>query len=396
MTSLAILGGAPAFPEGLPITRPAIPSLERVVRRLEKPFASGLLTNGANVRELEATAAERLGVAHVIAVSCCTAGLMLATRALCSPLDGAAPARGGVAVLPSFTFSASGHALAWNGLDLRFGECDADTFQADTPDLADRLDGASLLCATHIFGAPCDVEGLEAAAAAASVPLLFDAAHGFGATHAGRPVGGFGDVEVFSMSPTKVVVAGEGGLVATDRADVAESVRIGRDYGNPGDYDTRFVGLNARMSELHAAVALESLADLDENLALRQAVADRYRRGLAGVPGIRCQEIGSGDTSTYKDFTIAVDAAAFGTTRDRLRHALAADGIDSRCYFDPPLHRQQSYAHVKAGPLPRTEALASQVLSLPVYPSLTPGDVDRVAEVIAAVQANAPSVGAVA
>jgi len=387
LTSLAILGGAPAFPDGLPITRPAIPSLERVVRRLEKPFATGMLTNGANVRELEEAAADRLGVAHVVAVSCCTAGLMLATRAL---------GVSGAAVLPSFTFSASGHALAWNGLDLRFGECDADTFQADTPDLAGRLDGASLLCATHIFGAPCDVEGLEAAAAAASVPLLFDAAHGFGATRAGRPVGGFGDVEVFSMSPTKVVVAGEGGLVATDRDDVAESVRIGRDYGNPGDYDTRFVGLNARMSELHAAVALESLADLDENLALRQAVADRYRKGLAGVPGIRCQEIGSGDTSTYKDFTIAVDAAAFGSTRDRLKQALRADGIDSRCYFDPPLHRQQSYAHVRGGPLPATETLAGQVLSLPVYPSLTHEDVDRVAQVIAAVQANAPAVEAVA
>lgn len=383
MTSLAILGGAPAFPDGLPITRPAIPSLERVTRRLEGPFATGMLTNGVNVRELEEAAAHRLGVEHVVAVSCCTAGLMLATRALRVQ---------GVAVLPSFTFSASGHALAWNGLDLRFGECDTTTFQADTSDLAARLDGASLLSATHIFGAPCDVEGLQTVATTAAVPLLFDAAHAFGATHLGRPLGGFGDVEVFSLSPTKVVVAGEGGLVATNRDDVAESVRIGRDYGNPGDYDTRFVGLNARMSELHAAVALESLADLDENLKRRQAVAARYRLGLDGVPGISCQRIEDGNTSTYKDFTIAVDPVVFGTARDQLKRALRADGIDSRSYFDPPLHRQQSYAHLAAPPLPRTEDLASRVVSLPVYPSLALVDVDRVVEVITAVQAQAPAV----
>lgn len=386
MATPAILGGSPAFPDGLPITRPSIPSLERVTRRLEEPFATGMLTNSANVRELEAAAADRLGVAHVVAVSCCTAGLMLAVRAL--QVEGAA-------VLPSFTFSASGHALAWNGLDLRFGECDPASFQADTADLANRLDGAGLLCSTHIFGAPCDVEGLEAAAATASVPLLLDAAHGFGATRQGRPIGGFGDVEVFSLSPTKVVVAGEGGLVATNREDVAASVRMGRDYGNPGDYDTRFVGLNARMSELHAAVALESLADLDENLVHRQAVAGRYRFGLDAIPGVRCQRVEAGDTSTYKDFTVAIDPGAFGTTRNQLRRALRADGIDTRAYFDPPLHRQRSYAHLTGGALPKTEDLASRVVSLPVYPSLALADVDRVVEVIGAVQAEASAVGAV-
>ena len=383
MRTLAVLGAAPAFPAGLPITRPAIPSLDRVVPRMEAAFASGMLTNGANVRELEAAAASRLGVRHVVAVSCCTAGLMLATKAL-SPK--------GDAVLPSFTFSASGHALAWNGLGLRFGECDLSTFQADADDLAGRLEGAGLLCATHVFGAPCDVEALEAVAGVAGVPLLLDAAHAFGATRRGRPVGGSGDVEVFSMSPTKVVVAGEGGLVATNRDDIAESVRIGRDYGNPGDYDTRFVGLNARMSELHAAVALESLADLDENLALRAAVAERYRAGLEDVPGIACQVLGDGDTSTYKDFTITVEPAAFGASRDQLRRALSADGIDTRCYFDPPLHRQKAYASVVNGPLPGTDELASRVLSLPVYPSLRLGDVDAVVEVIAAAQAAGPAI----
>src|SRR5207344_2998751 len=118
----------------------------------------------------------------------------------------------------------------------------------------------------------------------------------------GRPLGSFGDAEVFSLSPTKPVVAGEGGLVATNRDDVAEFVRLGRDYGNPGDYDTRFVGLNARMSELHAAIGLESLAGLDARLATRRHIVDRYRHGLAELPGVVAQRVEPGDSSTFKDF----------------------------------------------------------------------------------------------
>ena len=128
-------------------------------------------------------------------------------------------------------------------------------------------------------------------AAAHGIPVVFDAAHAHGARRRGRRVGGLGDAEVFSMTPTKLVIAGEGGLVATNRADVAAAVRIGRDYGNPGDYDTRFVGLNARLSEMHAATALESLADLDENLARAEGRSWRAlsRRTESRCPASTCR-----------------------------------------------------------------------------------------------------------
>src|SRR5690606_9641674 len=123
------------------------------------------------------------------------------------------------------------------------------------------------------------------------LPVVFDAAHGFGATRRGRPLGSFGDAEVFSLSPTKPMTAGEGGIVAMRDGALAEQVRLGVDYGNPGDYDTRFAGLNARMSELHAAVGLESLRELDEHLAVRRDLAARYRAALAGIPGITPQAV---------------------------------------------------------------------------------------------------------
>ena len=177
-------------------------------------------------------------------------------------------------------------------------------------------------------------------AAAFDVPVLFDAAHALGAVAGGTPVGGFGAAEVFSLTPTKVLVAGEGGLVATNDDALADRIRIGRDYGNPGNYDTQFVGLNARMSEFHAAMALESLRKFAGSLERRRYLAGLYRTHLEEIPGIGFQEVPAGDVSTFKDFTITVDPEQFGLTRDGLAHALKAEGIDTRKYFDPPVHRQ--------------------------------------------------------
>jgi dTDP-4-amino-4,6-dideoxygalactose transaminase len=381
VTGLAVLGGTPAFaPNGLPFVQPSVPPLDDVMRRLRPSYDAGRLTNGRLVADLERVTAKRLGVQHVVAVASCTAGLMLALRALRPE---------GSVLLPSFTFSASAHAVAWNGLDIEFAECRPESFQLDTADAARRLQGAGTVLATHVFGAPCRPFELEKLTEHAGIPLVFDAAHAFGATSSGRPVGGFGSVEVFSMTPTKPLVAGEGGLVATDLEDVAEIVRIGRDYGNPGDYDTRFVGLNARMSELHAAVALESLERFDEHLVVRRALAERYTAGLAAIPGLRVQQVDNGDHSTWKDFTIAVDDE-YGVSRDALRSALVAEGVDTRCYFDPPVHRQRAYAASVTPALPVTDDTARRVLSLPIYPGLGLETIDTILELLSAVPREAP------
>ena len=290
-------------------------------------------------------------------------------------------------VVPSFTFSASAHAAAWAGATPVFCECDPTTFQADAADVA-RRDGDVVLI-THVFGAPAPVDALTGQGR----PLVFDAAHALGAIRAGTPVGGFGDAEVFSLTPTKPLVAGEGGLVATRRDDIARFVRIGREYGNPGSYDTEFPGLNARLSELHAALALEGLETLDEHLALRTALAARYAAGLADVPGVRFQAVDPADVSTHKDLTIAIDPDQFGLDRDALVLALRADGIDTRNYFHPPIHRQQAYRDV-AATLPVTDDVASRVVSLPMFGRLALTDVDLVCEVIAAAQARADEIRA--
>jgi dTDP-4-amino-4,6-dideoxygalactose transaminase len=384
VTDLALLGGTPALPDGVPFVRPALPPLASVSERLAPSYDRGILTNGPLAAELEVQAAERLGVRHVVSVASCTAGLMLAIRVL-DP-DGAV-------LLPSFTFSASAHAVLWNARRPVFAECDPTSFQLDVADAKARIDGVGLVMATHVFGAPCAPDAVEDLAASAGVPVLFDAAHGFGALHGDRPVGGFGDVEVFSMTPTKPLVAGEGGLVATNRDDIADGVRIGRDYANPGDYDTRFAGLNARLSELHAAVALESLREFDRSLARRREIAQRYIDGVSAVPGIEAQRVEPSDTSTWKDFTINVERDAFGVDRDALASVLRSEGIGTRNYFDPPVHRQTAYGRYTTD-LPVTDSVAARVVSLPIYPMLADETVDAIVAVIARVHDRAPDVRA--
>ncbi len=382
----ALLGGEPAFADGLPFFRPAKPPLERVTARLAPSYDRGVLTNGPLVRQFEEAVAARLGVPHVVAVASCTSGLMLVVQALSEP--------GTAAVMPSFTFSATAHAAAWAGAVPRFTECDVTTCQIDLDDAKSRLDGASVLVATHVFGSPCTPEVVEELGRSAGIGVVFDAAHGFGATRAGRPLGTFGDAEVFSLSPTKPMTSGEGGLVALRDDALAERVRLGVDYGNPGDYDTRFAGLNARMSELHAAVGLESLVELDDHLAVRQELATRYRAGLVEVPGITPQVVDPRDESTYKDFTVIVDDAAFGLDRDGVVRALKAEGIDTRPYFWPPVHRQQAYAHLDTGDLPATDWVASRVVSLPLWRDMPSGSVEAVVEVLARLHAHAGEIAA--
>jgi len=373
LTRPAVLGSPSRFPAGLAFVRPSLPPLSEVTRRLGPSYAEGQVTDGPLVRELEHAAAERLGVDHVVAVASCTTGLMLVWKVL-------EPAR--PVVIPGFTFAASAHALDWNHVDLRFAECDPYSFQIDERDALAKLAGAGGLLATHVFGAPCDPSALQIEADRVGIPLVFDAAHAFGARLQGRSVGGFGAAEVFSLTPTKPLVAGEGGLVATRDAELARQVRIGRNYGNPGNYDSQFSGLNGRMSEFHAAVALASLERFEEDLAARQARAERYCNGVAGVTGLRAQTVRAGDTSTWKDLTIFIDKEKYGLDAGEVSVALRADGIDTRRYFWPPVHLHHAYRSRFPTVLPVTEAVAGSVISLPVWPAMELSTVDIVIEVL--------------
>ncbi|MBB5953719.1 dTDP-4-amino-4,6-dideoxygalactose transaminase [Saccharothrix tamanrassetensis] len=389
LTRPAILGGAPILTDPVPLARPTLDADPDLLATFRDVLSSGIVTKGRHLAELEREVADFLGVGHAVLVSSCTSGLMLTLR--CLDLHGEV-------VLPSFTFMASGHAVVWNGLEPVFADIDPHTFAVDPERVADEVtDRTAALLAVHTFGSPCDVDALAKIAAERGVPLVVDAAAAFGGRYPdGSPVGGRGTAEVFSLSPTKPFTTGEGGIVATNDGELARELRVGRDYGNAGDYDSRFVGLNARMPELSAVLGRHHLPLLPALIERRQELADRYRAGLSGLPGIGFQRVPPGARSTYKDLCLTVSASGFGLDRDTLAAALRAEGVATRAYFDPPLHRQTAYRRFAASgkSLPHSEELAGRALAVPLYSHLPEHLVDRICEVVRRIHEHAAEITA--
>jgi dTDP-4-amino-4,6-dideoxygalactose transaminase len=170
-----------------------------------------------------------------------------------------------------------------------------------------------------------------------------------------------------------LVVAGEGGIVATNSDELAEKIRRGREYGMGNGYDSLFAGINSRMSEFHACLGRHSLAMLEGHVRHRQELVALFRQELGKLPGMGFQKVLPGNRSSYKDFSLTIDAEQFGMSRDELSKALAAENIDSRKYYDPPVHRQTAYRQFAPNDdrLKVTEQLARTSLSLPLWSHMT-------------------------
>ncbi len=370
----AIAGGEAVFSDPIPFVRPVVEEPGKILAMIESSLESGMLTDGPMVKTFEERMADHLQVDHVVAVSSCTTGLMLVMQAL---------GAGKSIVMPSFTFSATAHAARWNQMDIRFADCDPQSWVLGP----DNIEGTpDVIVGVHISGVPCDVKALEDKAASVGATLIFDAAHGAGSSieidGRSRPLGAFGMAEIFSLTPTKVLSGPEGGVVATNDEGLADTIRRARNYGNPGNYDTLEVGVNGRMSEVHAAVVLSGLDHLEDRVVHRNHLADIYRKGFDVLPGVGYQTVPTGRRSSVKDFTITI-GDDFGTDRDLVVAALKAEGIPTRPYYSPPIHKQTSYADIQSGPLPVTESLAAGVISLPIWSHM---EVEMVEKIIGAIE----------
>ena len=383
----AVLGGKPAFGKPVPITLPTLPSFERVSKMAEGIFSTGMITNHVFVREFEEKTAEHLGVKHAVAVSSCTSGLMLLMKAL---------ELKGKIILPSFTFNATGTALLWNNLEPVFVDIDSETFNLNPARVEEAITKkTAAILAVHVFGNPVDVKSLQEIAERKSVPLIFDSAHAFGASVKGKMVGGFGDAEVFSCSPTKLINSGEGGIISTNNGMLAEKLKVLRNYGVLPDYDCEQAGLNSRMPELNAILGIESLAILNQNLRKRLELVEMYKRGLKKIAGISFQRIEEGSKSCYKDFSIVVDKKEFGIDRNGLNLALEKENIVSKKYFFPPLHRQKIFSRYFEkfdGRLPETNYVSENALSLPLYSHMSRKEVEGIVSCVSAIHDNSEKV----
>ncbi|MGC1903745.1 MAG: DegT/DnrJ/EryC1/StrS family aminotransferase [Candidatus Acidiferrum sp.] len=369
----AIHGGQPLFTQRFRFIRPTLPALDSVLGTYRSAYENGLITNADVVGKFEAAVAERLQVKHCVAVSSCTSGLMMSLRGLGVT---------GEVIIPSFTFFATGHSARWNGLTPVFADCDPDTWNVDVADVERKItERTKALLIVHLYGNPANVETLTKIAERHNLKLIFDGAHAFGSQYRGKPIGSFGNAEVFSLSPTKLLVAGEGGLVTTNDASLAKAIRLMRNYGDGGAYDPEWIGMNARMSEFNAALGLAGLPEVDERVRRRNQIARMYDEHLAGLPGLRFQKVDHRDVNTFKDYSIHVTPEQFGMTRDELAEGLLAENIETKKYFYPPMHMQtlyQQFHKANGRDLKMTEQVTGGILSLPIYELLPDSTIEKV------------------
>lgn len=352
---------------------------------VESILTTGMVTKGPFMREFEQALSEHLCVKHAIAVSSCTSGMMLTHKAL---------ELSGDVIVPSFTFMATASALVWAGLRPIFADVDRATNNLD-PAAAEAAvtPQTTAIVAVHQFGNPADIAALEKIADRHGLKLIFDAAHGFGACYQGDPVGKQGLAQIFSLSPTKLLITGEGGIVATNDDALATKIRMGREYGNDGNYDSAFAGLNARMPEFNALLGLHSLENLEEAAINRNETVTLFQEFLGRLPGIGFQRVRPGDRHSYREFSITVEPGLFSLTRDELALALAAENVDTRKYYQPPIHKQTAYLSYYDGrPLPNTDWLSSHSLSLPMWSNMGTDVSMGICETIQRLHESAPSI----
>ncbi|MBU0702178.1 DegT/DnrJ/EryC1/StrS family aminotransferase [bacterium] len=354
-----ILGGNPILEQPVSIARPTLPEIKEIQESFCQIYNSGMITNSNYVQQFEERVADYLGVKEAVCVSSCTSGLMLVIKAL---------ELTGEVIIPSFTFFASGHALLWNNLKPVFVDCVPSTYNINHEIIQKCItSNTSAIMAIHIFGNPVEIESIQRIATDNNLRVIIDSAHAIGTRYKGRLVGSFGDAEVFCLSPTKVLTAIEGGIITTNNQELAKKLRIGRDYGNSGNYDCEFLGLSARMEEFNALVGLKGLEHIEEIIAKRSKLVNIYQENICQIPGISFQQIDTENTSSYKDLGIIIKRDEFGLDRDKLAYCLDIEGIATKKYFYPPLHQQSLYRKYQQSPLIETEYVSNNILCLPLY-----------------------------
>lgn len=351
--------------EFIPPAKPIIGEDER--HAVDRVLRSGMVAQGPEVAAFETEfSAHFVQGRPTVAVNSGTAGLHLGLLAA-----GIGP--GDEVIVPSFTFAATGNAVALTGATPVFADIEPDTFTLDPvaveAAVTERTRG---IMPVHLYGHPARMAQLQRIADARGLQIFEDAAQAHGAALGGRPVGTFGSFAMFSLYPTKNMTSGEGGMIAAADDQIARRARLLRNQGMERQYENEVVGFNARMTDIHAAIGRVQLSKVDGWTATRQrnaAFLDANLRGVVAPP------VADGAVHVYHQYTIRVLE-----DRDRFVTALREEHqVGSGVYYPIPNHRLPSLSPYAPGlELPVTEDAARTVVSLPVHPSLSENDLERI------------------
>jgi dTDP-4-amino-4,6-dideoxygalactose transaminase len=372
-----ISGGAPAFDTPVHVGRPNIGRADAMAQYLKEILNSRWLTNnGPLVQELESRIAEMHGVRHCVAMCNGTIALEIAIRAV---------GLTGEVIVPSFTFVATAHALSWQEITPVFADIDPATHNLDAAAVERMITPRTTgIIGVHLWGRPAPAASLQSIADRHGLTLIFDAAHAFNSCVGGRPLGDFGRCQVLSFHATKIFNTLEGGAVITNDDDLADKIRLMRNFGFCGYDNVIHPGTNGKMSELNAAMGLVNLEALHDFIEANRLRYNQYAEALDDIDGVSLIRYNQCDAPNYQYVVIEIDADC-GATRDDVITALHAENILARKYFWPGCHRMKPYSELypHAGMLlPESEKLAERVVVLPTGSTLPDGCVETVASVL--------------
>jgi dTDP-4-amino-4,6-dideoxygalactose transaminase len=359
-SDLAINGASPAFDQPLHVGRPNIGDRDSFTQLAVQALDNHRLTNnGPMVREFEQRITQRLGVKHCVAMCNGTIALEIAIRAL--GLEGEV-------IVPSWTFIATAHALYWQGITPVFADIDPASHNLD-PDAVRRMitPRTSGIIGVHLWGRPAPVEALQSIADEHGLELMFDAAHAFDCSHNGKTIGSFGRCEVLSFHATKVFNTFEGGAVVTNDDELAEAMRLMRNFGFSGYDNVIHPGTNGKMIEVCAAMGLTNLDHLDTFIDANRRNYHKYRDAMADLPGVSLLAYDEAERNNFQYIVMEISENCTAT-RDQFIAALHAENVLARKYFWPGCHRMHPYRDLfpHAGlMLPCTERVSESVIVLP-------------------------------
>jgi len=350
---------------------------------------SDWLTQGPLVERFEHALAKRCGARHAVVVANGTLALHLACV-----VAGMKP--GDEGITSSLTFLASANCMLYCGATPVFVDICPTTWNMDRRALESAVtDRTKVIIPVHFAGLPCEMREIRALARNRGLTIIEDACHALGATYEELPIGApeASDMVCLSFHPVKHITTGEGGAILTQDDSVAERLRQVRHHGisrdpsrwerhdGPWYYEVNELGFNARLTDIQCALGISQLSRLDSFLERRKAIADRYRRELSDIPGLRLQEVASDRTHAYHLFVIHIDPLHF--SRARVYQALRAEGILAQVHY-VPVHTQPIMRRVgrTVGTMIETEKYYAGCLSLPMYPSLLASEQTKVIQAL--------------
>lgn len=358
------------------VTRSSMPSFEEYTESIRELWDSHWITNmGKNHEELSRRLEDYLKVKNISLFTNGHMALELVLQAL--------NLKGEVITTP-FTFASTTHAIVRNGLTPVFCDINEQDYTMDVERIEELItDKTSAIVPVHVYGTPCDVNRIEAIAKKHNLKVIYDAAHAFGVEINGRGIGSFGDASMYSFHATKVYNTIEGGAIATADDELITKLWRLKDFGIKDEETIDGIGANAKMNEFCAVMGLCNLKHVDEEIAKRKQVSERYRSHLEGVDGIKLLTIKEGVKTNYAYFPIVVDEKIFGCDRNRIKDVLAQNGVGVRKYFYPLVSDMDCYrGRFDSVSLPVAKWVSDRVLTIPMFADLELADVDRICSII--------------